>query len=143
MPIEATWLVEKRVVYFRAYGQVTGADVAAVKEQQLRNHEDGIAPVHTIVDVYSPSIKIPSIPQLRQFGYTSMHPKTGWMLLLGSEKSVVTFGVSVIIQMVGSDHLKVVKSIPEIVEFLNHNDRTLHLTVEEVQAYIDSRVAAT
>ena len=143
MPIEATWLLDKRVVYFHAHGNITAQDVEAVKELQLRHHDEGIAPVHTIVDVQSPSIKIPTLNQMRQAGYTPMHPNTGWMLLRGSEKSIVTFGVSVIIQMVGSKHLKVVKSLEEVVEFLNHNDRTLHLDLDYVQEYVTSHAVTS
>ncbi|MBE2269440.1 MAG: hypothetical protein IAE80_14490 [Anaerolinea sp.] len=143
MPFEATWLLDKRVIYFRAYGSITATDAAEITKIQIQHHDEGIAPVHTIVDMQSPSIQVASFLQIRQVGFTPLHPKTGWMVMLGSERGIVSFGTSMIIQMIGSKHFKVAKSLSQAVEFLNHNDATLNLTLEEVQAYIDTRIAIT
>jgi hypothetical protein len=143
VPTESTWLLDKRVLYFRVYGEVTLDNIAETMQTQMRFHEEGIAPIHTLIDLRTPAFKVPSLAQIRKVGGVPLHPSTGWMLLMGGERGVVSFAVSLIIQLSGAKTYRPVKSLEEAVDFLNHNDPTLNLSLEAARTYIANRPVYT
>lgn len=139
MPLESTWMLDKRVVYFRVYGDVSGAEIVATMQTHMQHYEVGIAPVHTIVEMQSPAINVPSLMQLQKLGVAPRHPNTGWIILLGTERNLVSFAIATMIQLSGAKDYRAVKTLDEAVSFLNHNDPTLNLELEAAENYIASR----
>ncbi|MBE2268158.1 MAG: hypothetical protein IAE80_07975 [Anaerolinea sp.] len=138
MPVAVNWMLDKRVMYFRSYGKVSLAEVDTVVAAQMQLYEEGIAPVHAIIDIRPTTLNIQGLQQLREHGNAPLHPSTGWIVMLQTNNKLATFAVSLIIQLNGAPHFRTVHTLDEAVAFLNHNDQTLKLDPADAAAYVNS-----
>lgn len=80
MPFEVAWYIEKRVIKFHLYGDLTLADFNEVVSPVYAMIEAGDPPVHIISDEHDVG-KLPTL-DLKEFvaalPYMS-HPKLGWI----------------------------------------------------------------
>ena len=74
MPVAVNWMLDKRVMYFRSYGKVSLAEVDTVVAAQMQLYEDGIAPVHAIIDIRPTTLNIQGLQQLREHGNAPLPP---------------------------------------------------------------------
>jgi len=127
MPYRIEWYIEGRVVFEEAYGDVTVDELVRFNAEvtALINNE-GIAPVHVIVDL-SKVEKYPS--SLREVLGTMRQKnpdKVGWMLIV-TESPILRFVASTIFQIA---HLKLrtFSNLQQAKGFLAEMDDTVSMS---------------
>ncbi|MEO8392212.1 MAG: hypothetical protein ABI700_04390 [Chloroflexota bacterium] len=98
MSFDLSWLLEKRIVYAHAYGQVTVNDLQVIVDTIADDIRHGEPPVYAIVDLTSVD-KFPTrINAYKDFIFPPEEPNTGKLLLISANK-VALFIISVIAQL--------------------------------------------
>ena len=124
MPAEVSWQRESRVIYIRAWGDLTLDEMresSATQEQYVRQ---GDPPVHSIIDITD--LNDPGVRNLVQFRSAIMDPNTpgvGWIVIVGSNR-IIHFMGSVAAQLSGVN-LRLVSTVEEAVQTLARVDSTL------------------
>ncbi len=128
MPFEVKWHTDKRIILQRFYGRVTLEDVREAVNANDGFIEQGIAPIHLIVD----AADIDNIPvHLRETSKISSNlndPSVGWVILI-TNNPLSEFFVKLTSQLV-KYRLGRAKSLEEALEFLARQDSTLPILGE-------------
>jgi len=122
MPYEISWLVEKRVLYTRMYGYVTGED--------LRNNNADMATyvleseqlLHTVTDATETTGTDMGLRDLQNTQFTSVE-NLGWGIYISPSK-MNRFFASVITQL-SKKRGRQFATLDEALKFLNEMDDTL------------------
>lgn len=124
MPVDVSWLYEKRVIMTRHYGRVTTQQLIASMEKSREMTQQGISPVHTIVDGREADGTIElSLADLRKI-VPKVVEGTG-MLISIQPRALDRFFTSLGMQVAGARY-KFAPDIESALQILLEIDPTLH-----------------
>ena len=123
MSYNISWCEDKRVFCVRLTGELTDEDWAKVVVIDTRHLEEGIAPVHIIIDVSELDSFPTNVRQTASYASHLRDPRLGWAVVVGGNP-LLDFVASLLSQITG---FKLTKSgTPEAaLEFLRTQDATL------------------
>jgi hypothetical protein len=123
MAYEIEWLVEKRVLYIKAVGDITLEELEIAVERMQSMMDNGEAPIHSISDNRFIGKFPTSLSTLKKF--MKRHPKvTGWSLLI-QENTATRFIGEMLTRFLGQSNIKSFKALSEGLAFLERNDQSL------------------
>ena len=125
MPYQISWQVEKRVLMVKLFGVLIEQESNEVGEINTRYLQEGIAPVHIIVDTNDLEKFPVNLRQNAQYMAYLSSPSLGWVIVLGLSKNMLArFAVTVISQVV---HFKLAQrtTVADALSYLQGQDSTL------------------
>lgn len=122
MPYEISWLVEKRVLYTRMYGYVTGEDLRNNNADMQVFVQDSELLLHTITDATETTGTDMGLRDLQNTQFTSVD-NLGWGIYISPSK-MNRFFASVITQL-SKKRGRQFETLGEALKFLNEMDDTL------------------
>ena len=129
MPYETSWLVEKRIVYTRMYGFVTGEELSAQNSEMPKYIAQSEQLLHTINDATDTTGTDMGLRDLQQTQFTNVD-NLGWAIYISPSK-MNRFFASVITQL-SKKRGRQFATLEEGLKFLQDMDDTLPpLTVPE------------
>lgn len=123
MGYRVEWLVEKRIVYIRAEGNVSYEELSEGIKRLRLLYGQGLAPVHSISDARKVEKFPTDFALLRQL----MRPHsngTGWSLII-QENPLAAFVSELVTRMAGQRRIKSFQRLEEGLKFLQKQDKTL------------------
>ena len=133
MPYQISWQLEKRVLMVKLFGILTDQESTEVGEINSRHIQEGIAPVHIIVDARDLDKFPTNLRQNSQFmGYLST-PSLGWVVAIGIANNMLArFAVTVISQVI---HFRLAQrdNMTEAIRYLESQDATLKLNRNDAE----------
>jgi hypothetical protein len=125
MPYQISWHVEKRVLMVKLFGVLIEQESNEVGEINTRYLQEGIAPVHIIVDTNGLEKFPVNLRQNSQFMAYLSSPALGWVVVLGlSNNMLARFAVTVISQVV-KFKLAQRTTVDDALSYLQSQDSTL------------------
>jgi len=124
MPYELTWIVDKRVIYFRSRGLVSVDEIKKATQEIRVMLDTGIPLVYLLTDaraVEKVSLRLRDIASI--FRSHSSSPKLGWSVYV-SPKPLVRLVASITSQLARIQHREYA-TIEEALAFLRGVDATL------------------
>jgi hypothetical protein len=126
MPVEVSWYISNRVVLARGYGSVTTEENAESDRQVAALIDQGIAPVHVIIDVttvddfpfFSASYQKDNVQQFLRSN------KLGWGVVCGTSNRVVRF-VGEVVARLSRINFRMFPTLEEGLAFLKDQDQTV------------------
>jgi len=129
MPYETSWLVEKRIIYTRMYGFVTGEELLAQNKEMGIYIQQSEYLLHTINDATDTTGTDMGLRDLQQTQFTDV-ANLGWAIYISPSK-MNRFFASVITQL-SKKRGRQFATLEEGLKFLQDMDDTLPpLTVPE------------
>lgn len=122
MPYETSWLVEKRVVYTRMYGYVTGEELLAQNLEMPKYIEQSEQLLHTINDATDTTGTDMGLRDLQNAQFTDIN-NLGWAIYISPSK-MNRFFASVITQL-SKKRGRQFATLEEGLSFLQEMDDTL------------------
>lgn len=121
MPYELYWMVERRVIGTRMYGEVTIEDMTQSGDETLDYLEQGQAPMFLFVDMREVT-KFPRnfaqmSKQLSVYDFTN--PKFAWLITLSGDRLLNLFGT--IMSKVTSVPMKIFTNEADALQFIAYN----------------------
>ena len=117
------WLVDKRVILIEVTSALTLEDFVEINEQMERNHQEGIAPIHEIVDSRGLITVNVNPLQIRSTLKYMSSPKWGWGIFV-TESRLSGMLAAIVYQMTRHRH-KIVRTLEEAAEHLEEVGETL------------------
>ncbi|MBI1258539.1 MAG: hypothetical protein GC204_13810 [Chloroflexi bacterium] len=127
MPYRIQWYVEGRVILEEAFGDVTMEELVRFNaEVTTLIAEEGVAPVHVIVDLSKVEKYPPSLREVLSTMRQKAPEKVGWMLIV-TESPILRFVASTVFQIA---HLKLrtFATLPQAKTFLAEMDDTVAMS---------------
>lgn len=133
MPIETRWLVNGRVIYARLLGTITWDDIT-VNDMLIRAYLDnGISPVHIILDRREQTEPIPfSVRQIIDAMNGLRHPHHGQLVIVGQQFWLVHLFMRAANMLTGIQVSRV-ETVADTLYYLAKNDPTL----PDIQSILD------
>lgn len=122
MPYTVSWLVEKRVVYTRMYGFVSGEELVAQNEDMREYIQNSEHLLHTINDATDTTGTDMNLRDLQKTQFTDV-PNLGWAIYISPSK-MNRFFASVITQLTNKRGRQFA-TLEEALHFLQEVDDTL------------------
>ncbi len=122
MPYEISWLVEKRVVYTRMYGFVTGEELANQNKDMTPFVKSSVQLLHTITDATDGIGTDVKLRDLQKANFTDID-NLGWAIYVSPSK-MNRFFASVITQL-SHKRGRQFATLEEALNFLSDIDDTL------------------
>lgn len=122
MPVETSWLVEKRSCYRRIFGDVMLEQVTQAVNEAAQWAGNGCPPVYFIVDVTDIQ-NYPPLPAVMRIMPRSSHPHVAWSVLVVSHPFLLFMGT--LLTQWAQMRYHTVSSVPKAIEFLTSRDHTL------------------
>jgi len=122
MPYETSWLVEKRVVYTRMYGFVSGEELKTQNREMVAFIEQSEQLLHTINDATDTTGTDMGLRDLQQTQFTNVD-NLGWAIYISPSK-MNRFFASVITQL-SKKRGRQFATLEEGLRFLQEMDETL------------------
>jgi hypothetical protein len=123
MPYTCYWYLDRRIIYNHLRGIVTVEEAAALEDENFAHFEEGVPPVHIIVDV-SDVEKLPTnISQLNRMLQRGRPPSLGWIVMVGMNALGRVIG-SLLCQAARVP-FRTFDTLDEAVRFLQEADNTL------------------
>ena len=122
MPYEISWLVDKRVLYTRMYGYVTGEDLRNNNADMEAFVQDSELLLHTVTDATETTGTDMGLRDLQSTPFTSVE-NLGWGIYISPSK-MNRFFASVITQL-SKKRGRQFETLDEALKFLNEMDDTL------------------
>jgi hypothetical protein len=139
MPYETSWLVEKRVIYTRMYGFVSGEELKTQNEEMVAFIEQSEQLLHTISDATDTTGTDMGLRDLQQTQFTNVD-NLGWAVYISPSK-MNRFFASVITQL-SKKRGRQFATLEEGLRFLQEMDETLPpLSVPEPSNVTQNKVA--
>jgi hypothetical protein len=124
MPYSFDWVVQGRVVLEKAFGDVTIEELVRFNaEVTTLIAEQGIAPVHVIVDLTNVGKYPSSLKDIMSTMRQRVPDKVGWMLVV-TQNPIMRFVASIIFQLARL-RVRMFQTIQEALDFLKENDDSL------------------
>jgi len=124
MPCSFEWYVQGRVIVEKFFGDVVVADLVRLNaEVTTLIAQEGVTPVHTIVDLTSVEKYPTKLNEVFSTIQKRVPEKEGWVLIV-TENPILRFFASMVLQFARLP-MRTFKTIPEAVGFLSENDQTL------------------
>ena len=125
MSFSVEWLPghEGRIILQTLVGHVTVELVAAASEEVGVLLDQGIAPVHMVVDVNAVTTFTPHATQMKKAGAHLLRPSMGWITLVGASPIMITF-INIVTQLAGIK-LRNFASLDEALDFILQKDPTV------------------
>lgn len=123
MPYELSWYREKRVVLVKIQGDMTLENAFEYSDAIYEMVDSGIAPVHIIADLTEIGKFPPSLISLRNATRYLLHPKAGWIMLIGGPIMAQVFGE--VLTRLTRINFRLVTSFQEAADALLEADATL------------------
>ena len=124
MPYQQSWLVEKRVVYTRMYGYVTGEELLAQNEEMREFIQQSEQLLHTVNDATDTTGTDMNLRDLQKTQFTNVD-NLGWAIYISPSK-MNRFFASVITQL-SKKRGRQFATLEEALTFLQEMDDTLPL----------------
>ncbi len=124
MPYETSWLVEKRVLYTRMHGYVTGEELQAQNREMTTYIEQSEQLLHTINDATDTTGTDMGLRDLQQTQFTDVE-NLGWAIYISPSK-MNRFFASVITQL-SKKRGRQFATLEEGLRFLQEMDESLPL----------------
>ncbi len=122
MAYKISWYEDKRIVSAVLEGEVTIDEIKIYAAELMTYLDDGIAPVHLIID-FSKVKKFPTnVVPLRSI-FSWKHPKIGWAATVGGPALLQAFS-SIVMQVITARY-RAFKTTDQALEFLATKDETL------------------
>lgn len=123
MPYELSWLLDKRVIHLRAFDILTAQEYETSADELLSMFDDGIAPVHVVVDHLDvDEIKL-SPTLVKDLIFPNQHEASGWTILVAASK-LATFSISMITQL-NNVSIRTCDTLEEAMETLQRVDNSI------------------
>lgn len=123
MSYELSWLLDKRIIHLRAFDVLTTEEYRAAATELLTLFDEGIAPVHIVVDhldvqeiKFSPGI-------IKELIFPEQHSNSGWTILVSASK-MAAFSINMIVQL-NKIPMKTCNTIEEALSILQRMDQSL------------------
>lgn len=125
MPFEVSWLVEGQIIHANLKGKITVEEIQENSELAISMFESTDA---ALVHVLTNEADLDSLPMSLKLvseatGFLQ-HPKTGWMIMYGSDDRIPRFMTAMITGMTKVRHRRF-DTLEESLEFLMSVDSTL------------------
>ena len=121
MPYRIQWYVEGRVILEEAFGDVTMEELVRFNaEVTTLIAEQGVAPVHVIVDLSKVEKYPPSLREVLSTMRQKAPEKVGWMLIV-TESPIMRFVASTVFQ-IARLKLRTFATLPQAKTFLTDMD---------------------
>lgn len=125
MPYQIEWHIDKRVVYERLYGKLTGPELQKASDETSRFLHEGISPVHLIIDMSDVEQLPITVRQATGMTRYLRDPNLGWLVVIGGG-TIINFMVAVTSQVINYSFARR-ESIPDAMDFLAKQDKTLEV----------------
>lgn len=125
MPVELSWLIPKRVLLERFYGDVTIADIQGIASTLPPFMEEGVPLIHTILDATDVTSH-PSIKDIHEHASLRTYPNEGWRVIIGAS-AVARFIASIILQVMGQRY-RMYDTLEEALLFIADQDKTVDVS---------------
>jgi len=123
MPYTSYWYLDRRIIYNHLHGAVTVEEASALEDENFQHFEEGVPPVHIIVDMADVKKLPTNVSQLNRMLQRGRPPALGWIVLVG---------VNPLARVIGSMLCQVARipfctfdTLEEAVRFLQEVDNTL------------------
>ena len=124
MTSEIQWLIYNRVMYVKLSGEISLDEMREYNEYAIQLIDEGIAPVHAILDDEDVQ-KIPmSVNELSNVLRVFRHPGRGWLVAIGNSGRVERMILSLMTQFFRAQFQRF-ESTKEALDFLREQDETL------------------
>ncbi len=137
---EISWLVDKRVVYVRTYGEMTMSEMKEISVHARKLCEEGIPFVHVISDAAEQGkvdVKLQDV--LNFFRGAEVIAKTGWSVYVG--KTAMERFIFTIISQFNKNNHRTFATLAEAVAFIQSVDETLPVLPMPGQAKREGRMS--
>ncbi|RMG88612.1 MAG: hypothetical protein D6712_03260 [Chloroflexi bacterium] len=126
MTIHISWLLENRVMYVEAWGNVSIDDVSTSTLYMVDLIEKSEHPLVHIIIVNKGIDKIPlNVIQLQRATRPLLgHPKNGWHVFVNSQNTVIDYSMNILAQLFKTRWRKV-SVLEEAITFLQDADQSL------------------
>lgn len=123
MPAETMWLVDKRVLAQRFYGEVTVEEIHEANALAQTMIAEGVPLVHTIVDIRDVTRFPTNLSQLAKAVKFSNPELAGWNTII-STNVMTRFLGSAVTQLLGT-RLRMFHDEDSVIDFLREQDESL------------------
>lgn len=125
MPYTIEWLVEDRVLGVSIAGDITLAELQEVSPAIVRHCDNGIAPVHTLIDLRHLGAYPRNLTELAGAFKTPPSANLNWIVLI-TNNQMIRFFTSVVVQLSGK-HVTAFTDYPAALKFLAQRDHSLEV----------------
>jgi hypothetical protein len=133
MPYQISWMIDKRLVYQRCYGELTMDELRENNQEFVRDYlRQGTPLVHTIVDLTG----VTNFPKnLTQYGQAFKRDaedvaRLGWTVVVGANPIFRFFG-TVVTNLWRQARFRMFDTLQEAYTFLGQQDNTLDMSQVE------------
>ena len=127
MSFEISWYLPKRVLHIHLLAEQSLSDLEALSWQTAPMIEEGIAPVHVLLDDAKGGRPPISLKEIQSRLDIITHPSIGWVVGVGEVDAVAKFMVPLLMKIVKVSYVRVA-TIEEALVFLSKHDPQLQLT---------------
>jgi hypothetical protein len=124
MGYEISWLVERRIMAVRFFGNLTLAEIRDCTATGQHLLEEGIAPVHCLIDATDLERYPLRISDIYAVAPQDPHPKVGWTVFYGLKMHILTIIIRVLSEL-GRFPYRVATTRAEALALLAKEDPTL------------------
>lgn len=124
MSFELKWYLSKRIILARLTGELDLDQVEALAKNIYLLIDEGIAPVHILIDDTKGGRPPISLNQLKARLTWAEHPSLGWVVAIGEADPVAKFLVPLLMKIMKIEFVRY-PTLLAAVEFLKKRDLTL------------------
>ena len=124
MSYELSWYLPKRIIHIHILGEMELSEVEAMSHAAFALMEEGIAPVHILMDDAKGGRPPLSLKELKSRLEITQHASIGWIVGIGDADPVAKFLIPLLMKLVKLQYVRV-KTIEEALEVLRKQDMSL------------------
>lgn len=139
MPYTVDWVIHKRVLYSRVWGQHTQDDMRQSDQDLKMFLADGIPLIHLIMDAREMESMPTSLGTIQSTISTIKDPAYGWVVAIGTTNPVTKF-MGLMIAKLFRLRFRRVETLKDGLQFLSQMDQTLDWNTADTSVFPDSDV---
>jgi hypothetical protein len=124
MSFEISWHTPKKIIFVHLLGELDLNAVEAMAQQCAVLMDEGIAPVHILLDDRNGGRPPISLSQLRSRLEIGKHPYLGWIVGIGETDPVAKFLLPLVMNLISVKYERVA-TIDDALNFLIKQDLTI------------------
>lgn len=124
MSFEIRWYFPKRIIYIHLLGELGLAEVEQMSRESLTFIQEGIAPVHILLDDSKGGQPPISLKELKSRLEIASHPSVGWIVGIGEVDQVAKFLIPLLMKILKLQYLRV-ENLDAALNFLSRQDLSL------------------
>ena len=127
MSFEVSWYLPERIIHVQVLAELDLSAVEAMSHETLKYMEQGIAPVHILLDDAKGGRPPISLKEMQARMEVANHPSIGWIVGVGEADPVAKFLIPLLMKVVKMKYTRVA-TIEDALGFLSKQDTTIEKT---------------